>query len=368
MIYDWTEYIYQVDDANIDCWMILVTTCDPYIHEYRNPCDIVEQCLDNLWRPAIDRCEMVNDIPWAAPGAFLRVDNTGNCVEWIDPDTVFGNYNTDMRVAVSQICAIWNIGGFLEDILISTDWSIDITTIGCKLDLSSNWPDSFLDLTDTPWSYVGHDGDILKVSWTSVVFVPDDKSQRCVRYLPATQLLAPMSPSNIKRHPLDASYREGNPAMPWQAVYPDWTFYYIEVQKTGMYSVWFNWWLYINAGVWSIKMSVMTSEGWDKAIILSSKNWVVPQNSIVDTDRWEEHIWLHYSERGLFKLTAGTRVLFLVRVDSWSGAGIDTEIEVEWRTLYSGSLAGTGWDDRAYKYCGTQFGVAWYSELTHNAV
>ena len=48
MIFDWADYIYKIDDSNIDCGRILITTCDPYIHEYVDPCDIVSDCLNNI--------------------------------------------------------------------------------------------------------------------------------------------------------------------------------------------------------------------------------------------------------------------------------------------------------------------------------
>ncbi len=363
MIYNWGEYPYQINDAAIDCGMMLLTTCDPYIHEYVDPCSVVSDCLDNLWRPAIDRCEMVAEIPWAAPWAFLRIDNTWNCVEFIDPTAVFSAYNTDEMVAVDSM----DSAGYLEDKIISTDGSIIVSNTGSALDLSSAAVDSFIWLSDTPSSYTGHDWDILKVSWNELMFVTDDKSQRGVSYLADDENWT-WAINNVDRHFLATSYYEWNPSIPGSEWYSLGTAYYMEVQKDWMYNVWFNGWVIVNRWVNAVKMALLAWISWDKRVLLNSKLGVRPSGMpIVDEDRGEDNFISSFSEKGLVKLTAGTRLYLMIRVDSNAWNNIVPEITIEGKTHVAGTFASGSGETFAHKYCGTLMGMSRYSDITHNA-
>ena len=371
MIYNWIEYPYQIDDAAIDCGMMLLTTCDPYIHEYVDPCSIVSDCLDNLWRPAIDRCEMVADIPWAAPWAFLRIDNTWNCVEFIDPAAVFSAHNTDEMVAIDSM----DSAGYLEDKIISTDGSIIVSNTGSALDLSSAAVDSFIWLSDTPSSYTGHDWDILKVSWNELIFVTDDKSQRAVKYMNWDETYTCAAWSN-KRSFINTAYYEWAPDMDGGSFATSgWSANIITIQKTWMYRVWMNGWFAVNRCVDACKMAVLTS--WepvaDKNILLVSKvgtftsywgAWL----PLPDTDRGENWRVSNFSETCLVKLHAWTVLALAIRV-SWDvppNPWYSPEVVVEWQT-HSQGYFGSWTELLRYKYCWTQIGVARHSDITHNA-
>ncbi len=359
---------YQVDDSNIDCGRILITTCDPYVHEYVDPCSIVSDCLDNLWRPTIDRCSML-DIDWAGPGAFLRVNNSGDCVEFIDPDTVFATYNTDKQVAIDDA----GTPGYLEDKIISTDNTVTITPNGDALDLSTGWGDSFFDLSDVPATPAGHDGAILKVDGNQLVFVDDDTTQRGVRYMIGDQTYVGVQGLGERRF-LDTSYYEWNPAMPWTQILPTGTLQTITVQKTGMYRIWMNGGFNVNRCVDAVKAVMITTEPWDKSILLASKvGWMTSYGvaglALPDTDRGQNRAISSFSESGLVKLTKNTVISMAIRI---SGAvpelpWHEPEVVIEWATHVQWSF-GTGNEVIRNKYCGTQFGIARYWSSMHNAV
>lgn len=368
MIYDWNNYPYKIDDTWIDCWLMLITTCNPYIHEYVNPCDIVSQCLDSLWWPDIDRCDMIDDIPWAVPWAFLRIDNTGNCVEFINPASVFSSYNTDRMVSISWTDTAW----YLMNKLVSTDWSIIISDLGNTLDLSSAWVNTFLGLLDTPSSYSWQNWNIVKVSWNSLVFAEDDKSQRGVMYLAWDETYTWVVWSHLRKF-INTAYFEWNPSMPWSMSTDSWTMHTIKIQKTGMYHVWMNWWFTVNKATDACKMAIITTEAWDKQIILNSKVWSFTSLwtswlSLPDTARWQERIISNFSESCLVKLKKDTTLTMAIRI-SWDVPPSWTVpmVIVEWQTHVQWSF-GTWSETVRHKYSGTQRGVKRYSEITHNAI
>ncbi len=360
MLYNWSEYIYQINNDNIDCWMLLITWCDPYIHEYISPVDLVEDALSHIWWPSIDRCDMVADISWAAPWAFLRIDWAWNCVEFIDPATVFSSYNTDEMVSVDWTDPAWH----LEDKIISSDSSILINNMWWQLDLTSNTINNFLWLSDTPSSYSGQDWNLLAVSWWSIVFIENDRSQRCTRMLADDQVLT--QPPNVdQRHALQVSYAEWLDAMKTSV----WGIPSITIQKTGMYRVWMNGGFHVNAWVNAAKLAVISTESWDKKLLLNSKTGTFPAwHPIVLTDLWETHRFFAFSESSLVKLTAGTQLFFMCRISSNNPTGTNWEVVIEGKSLvwgYPGS-----WSTEVYsnKYCWSLFWVSFYSNETHDAV
>jgi len=359
MLYNWEDYIYQIDDTNIDCWKILVAWCDPYIHEYVDPCTIVSDCLDSIWWPDIDRCDMVDGIEWAEAWAFLRIDNTWNCVEFIDPDTVFASYNTDRLVSVDWTDPAWH----LNTKIISSDWSINITNTWWELDLSTWSVETFLGLSDTPSTYSWHDGDLVSVSWGNLVFTENDRSQRANRMLNADVSIV-WSPNEDKRFFPSPSYGEWNPSM----LVSTWWIWAIEIQKTGMYNIWMNWWFYVNKWVNAAKIVMMTTEWGDKKLLLNSKAWIFPSwHPIVMEDLWETHRFFAFSEKSLVKLEAWTKLYLAVRISSNAGNNVVPEVVIEWQSLVTWDLSWTWPDSTAYRYCGTLIWCSYYGPITHNA-
>lgn len=363
MIINWNDYQRKIDDSNIDCWMLLITWCDPFIHSYISPYDLISNVLDNIWRPTIDRCDMVSQIPGMVPGALLRVDNAGNCVEWVNPSAILSAFNTDEMVSVAGADA----PGYLLDKVMSSDGSISITNLGWKLNLTSSAVSTFLQLTDTPSSYSGHDGDILKVSWSNIVFAEDDKSQRAVRYLTDDEMLT-ISLNTDTWLWLHASYWEGNGSM---LTIDSWI-PSITIKKTWMYHIRMNWGFNVNAWVNAAKIALVSDLIWDKQLLLNSKIWSDPSGHPIPTvSLWETHRYFSFSESGLVKLTAWTKLWLQVRVSShvWSWATVPTAITiVEWKSLVSGNPNASSNPTYSHKYCWTLFGVSRYSDVTHNAV
>lgn len=360
MIHNWNEYLRQINDDNIDCWMLLITTCDPFVHEYISPFDLVSSVLNNIWWPDIDWCDMVDSIPWAVAWSFLRIDNTWNCVEFIDPATVFSSYNTDKMVSVSWSDPAW----YLINKVMSSDGSILLSNVWWVLNMVSNSVSSFLWLSDTPSSFSWHNWKLLQVSGSNIVFVENDRSQWCNRYLTDDQNIT-TAPNTDTRVALQASYAEWNPSMITSDAWAP----SITIQKTGMYHIWMNWGFYVNAWVNAAKIAVVSTISWDKKLLLNAKSWIYPSwHPIVLTWLWETHRFFAFSESSLVRLNAGTKLFFMVRISSSTGNMVTPEVVIEWKSLVGWHPWSWATEVYANKYCWSLFWVSWYSDVMHNAV
>lgn len=302
---------YDINDDNIDCGHIIVAWCpeDDYEHRYVDPCEYLRECL---WeRPAIDRCTMIPWInanqPWiptAQAWRVLRVNNAGDCVEFVEPEIAFPF--EDIRVKVSENDTTpW----FLEEKIVSCSDQLRIDVLNEwwdeVLELCVDVPDTFTDLEDVPdtytdcstsWYWV--DGWFVMFNTAWVSFECDWRALRWQYYAQANLDWSYDNPGESTNAPFEplgwliwqpswdpSKYLKqyyGNPNM--LDTTSEWV---IEIVQDGMYRIWFSATAEVNYHVQALRFFVATTNG--KQIVGDSKFAMSPNHPMPNL-QWENQL------------------------------------------------------------------------------
>lgn len=363
---------YMIDTSGIDCWKVIYVRCD-WVHEYKTVCELFEDC-DFTW-PAIDWCRM---IPWINPnqpgipnphaGWILGINGTWTCVQWINPSTLV-DCTDELVWASSSDPTPW----YLEDKLISSDWTININLISwwTIIDLTANLPST--PTIPNPASACSYGAYLMSVWWVYTLKC-DNTALFATRYLSNdTPMAVPANSSwrywqivctEYQWHPSMSIVNAGNPPVTG-----------IKIIESWMYNIWFNSWAYIDQSVGKIRFMLWSTNTWDtpnKKLLLNAKAGVGDSDAlpIVDTTRWESHKYITMSENWLVRLNSWDWITMVMRID-WLTLPAGTVL-VEWGGLIENDPLGW-WDwappwTMALKYCWTSFGVARHSAVRHNAL
>lgn len=370
--YNNDEKAYTIDDANYDCWRIIVADCDMW-HKYATLCELVAECpeMKQLTKPCI--VNFLNnpkaDTKWlTADKWFVRVTSDG-CLEIADP--CICNNNWDRYVAASD----WdNDPGPLDR---KVKWSCSYDGLYC-IDIEEAWPQTLVWRPSGPnwpfinpelpdWSCEKNPHVVMKKSgWKWVVWYecPDVSAKpqyaRCV-YLAwraatsckdrTVRYFVTRADSTSK--PIDNWSRDNaNSYINWdwmvwwtaEAFSKPSTYWVININMPGIYEIAFStyvtfWqtvhsircWLYYDNWEWPKEINDIKYECWeyfapgwewtgnDPAVI--NRMWPDQWDPAIYTDDYKkiwwtlENTWLPFARTYVLNITTPTEIFMAVKPD-----------------------------------------------------